>query len=235
MIPDQQTADINTDWLGMLRGRLFVKAHAQDSAFTLVEMIVVIGIIGLLAVMVVPALSSVLRGLQITQGGNTVSAQIDLARQMAVSKNLTIEVRLIVPSGSTHFSAMALLKPTPVTTANPAPPPTPIAQPTILPTAVVIDNGATLSSLAQPVAPATGLTTPPTTDPPLGSLGTAYSYVSFYFYPDGSTSLGTATPPAPWFLTVHNLTDGDGLNKPPRNFYTIQVDPTSGRLTQFTP
>ena len=224
-----------------LTGR-YPSSHARPSTgtphswccnlgFTLVEMLVVLAIILVLSALVVPPVASLLRSLQITQAGNLISTQLDLARQLAVSKDLTIQVRLVVPSGSSYFSALALLKPTYPTPAVPSPTPSLVDKPTVLPGPIIMDSGSTLSSLTQP-ASASPLSTPTSSDPPLGSLGSSYSYIGFYFYPDGSTSL---TPTSIWYVTLHNLTDGNNLTAPPKNYYTIQIDPSSGRITQYTP
>ncbi len=205
-----------------------------NTGFTLVEMLAVLVIILILTGLVVPPITSLLRSLQITQGGNLVSGQLDLARQLAVSQDQTISVRLIIPSGSTHFSAIALLKTPAATTAVPSPTPVLIDKPVILPDPIIMDTGTaapatTLSTLTQP---GTTPTTPATTDPSMGRFGTTYTYIGFSFYPNGATSLSSTSK---WFVTVHNITDGDGMAKVPKNYYTVQLDPSSGRTTIFTP
>ena len=61
--------------------------------FTLVELLVVVTIIVILASMLGPMLNSALRGTNLTQGADKVIGILSLARQTALTKNQTVEVR----------------------------------------------------------------------------------------------------------------------------------------------
>ena len=220
-----------------------LRGLGRASAFTLVEMIVVVGIVLLLLSLIVPATVTLLRGSQLTQGGDLLMAQLDLARQAALSRNRAVQVRLCQPAGGQYTAIMSLYVATTMSASGTvAQTYTAISKPVTLPTAVIMDAGSTLSTIINP----TGVTptTPSTTDPRLGNLGTAYKYVAFQFKPDGSTDLVNQTSPSTsgttnatslWFLTVHNQTDRDSLKTPPSNYYTIQVDAYNGHVRQFRP
>ena len=61
----------------------------------------------------------------------------------------------------------------------------------------------------------------------------SYKYVSFLIMPDGSSSLTPQTNL--WFVTLHALTNGDGLQNPPPNFFTIKIDPFNGHTIIYRP
>ena len=213
---------------------------ARSCAFTLVEMIVVVGIVLLLLALIVPATVTLLRGSQLTQGGDLLMAQLDLARQAALSRNRPVQVRLCRPTGGQYTAIMPLyVAITMSATGNVTQTYTAVSKPVTLPTAVIMDAGATLSTILNQTGIAA--TTASTTDPRLGSLGTGYQYVAFQFKADGSTDLLSQTSPSTsgttnlWFLTVHNQTDGDSLGTAPPNYYTIQLDAYNGHVRPFRP
>ena len=70
-------------------------ASQRLRGFSLVELIVVMVIISIIATFVVPAASTIIRGSQITQAAQMITDQISFARQIALTKNKTIEVRFI--------------------------------------------------------------------------------------------------------------------------------------------
>ncbi len=209
-------------------------------AFTLVEMLVVMGVVLVLLSFIVPAVVTLLRGSQLTQGGDLVMAQLDLARQAALSRNRTVQVRLCRPAGGQYTAIMPVFATVTMSTTGAVTQTyTAVSKPATLPTAVIIDAGSTLSTI--PNASGTTPTPASATDPRLGSFGTSYQYVAFQFNPDGSTNLVGQTSPSTsgttslWFLTVHNQTDGDSLKTAPPNYYTIQVDAYNGHVREFRP
>ncbi len=221
------------------RARLCTAArHERPTAFTLVEMLVVLAIVGLIATLVIPAVTSILRGLQISQNGQLIESQLDLARQAALTNNRSVEVRLCQVNGSGKFSALLpLLVTTTVNTVNLNQPVyQPIGKPTFISDSVVIDSGTgsgtTLSTLVSPNGATAAAPITNYSNPPLGSYGQNYTYVSFRFKPDGTTDLNQSSL---WFLTVHNATDPNPDPNPPNNYYTIQVDAYSGHVSQFRP
>ena len=62
-------------------------------AFSLVELLVVMAVIAIVAGFAVPAVTTMLKGSQLTQGSQMVVDQIALARQTALSRNRSVEVR----------------------------------------------------------------------------------------------------------------------------------------------
>lgn len=212
------------------------KVPANKPGFTLVELLVVMAIIGLLAAMVAPAATSMMKGTQLTQAGQIVHDQIAFARQTALAKNRSVEVRFYrygdpeLPGekasdpSSGKFRAIQIFEVLDDGTTSAL---TKIQR---LPTSIVIDAGATLSTLLAKQKEWNATTDPQVKIP---RIGTSYDCSSFRFLPDGTTDLpksGTLS-----FVTVHGMNDGDNLTKPPANFATIQVDAHNGHVRSFRP
>jgi uncharacterized protein (TIGR02596 family) len=197
-------------------------------AFSLIEMLVVILIIGIIATFAVPIVTSVGRSSRLNRATQTVADQLALARQTAISRNHAVEVRFYqfadpeTPGSSSSFRALQTLE---VINARAI---SPLDKVQPLPASTIIDASPTLSSVLDPGKRAMA----PGTDP-LPRIGTSYLYVALRFHPDGSTDL---LPTAgAWFLTVHDEVQGDGLARPPANFVTLEIDPINGSLKFFRP
>ena len=209
------------------------------AGFSLIEMIVVVGIIAVIATFVVPAASTVIRGSQLTQASQVLSDQISLARQQAITKNHAIEVRFyrfadneqpgeeVDKPETGQYRAIQLFEVLENGTA------VPMGKINRLPSTVVINDGE-LSTLidSQGNSPQTPKD-PLDSDPELPrGVKKKYKYVSFRFLPDGSTNL---MPNENWYATLHSLTDEVQGDTPPANFFTIQVDPVSGTTKNYRP
>jgi uncharacterized protein (TIGR02596 family) len=209
----------------------------------------------LLAALVVPAFNTIQKGSQLTQAGQMTSDQLGMARQAALSKNHSVEVRIYqysdpsVPgetagnASAGKYRAIQFFEMVPGTTTSGSSTTTYTAltnaQP--LPSTMIMDAGATLSNIignaqAAPAVPAS--TTGSALNLSIPRAGTAYNACLFHFLPDGSTDLPTTLPaasPGMWFLTMHDLNNGDNLTVPPKNFSTVQIDPYNGHIKAFRP
>lgn len=207
-------------------------------AFTLLEMIVVIAIIGLIAAFVVPAAMSVVNGSRLTQAAGILTNQLSYARQSAMVKNRAIEVRFLrfqdpeSPAGgsgqssSNQFRAIQLLE---VQDGGAL---VTLGKVEFLPDATVLcaDNRSSmLDSETVTQAPKT----PTAGDPPMPrGIEMHYDYVSFRFLPDGSTNLAANHN---WFVSVVATKDQTTSSKLPANFFILQVDPLNGIIHSFRP
>jgi len=213
--------------------------HRVQAGFSLVEMIIVIAIIALIATFITPAAASLLKGSQLAQAGLMVNDQLALARQTALSKNRLIEVRFyrcgdpeipgenVTSATRGKYRGMQLFQIEEDGSANP------IAEAIRLPVAMIMDSSSTLSTILNQTARPVGKSA---TAPALPRVGDVYDYSFFRFRPNGSTDLlDPANPTAPWFVTIHALTDGDARNSAPPNFYTIQIDAFNGNIRTFRP
>jgi prepilin-type N-terminal cleavage/methylation domain-containing protein len=72
------------------------------AAFSLIELLVVVGIITLLMALLVPALNGPLESGRLTQVATVLSGQLSLARQKAVTENRPIIVRIIRKDSSSQ-------------------------------------------------------------------------------------------------------------------------------------
>ncbi len=219
----------------------------KRDGFTLVELLTVMAVISLIAVLSLPAVNTILRGSLLTQGAQMINDQLGLARQTALSKNRSVEVRFYqfgdpeapgeIPAtpSSGKYRAMQLFE---MQDSGAA---VAMGKALRLPQSIILDSstgggpGATLSSLLD-------IGTTPSLKKVWSALdlqvsvprvnGTNYNCCAFRFLPDGSTNLSPFSPPGPWFLTLRSLTD---VKSPPANFFTIQIDATNGHIKTFRP
>ena len=199
--------------------------------FTLIELLVVLLIISIVMTMTVPQLNSSLRGMQLNQSAELITSEIRLARQMALTKNHTIDVRFYQyadpESGvaTQYFQALQSFDLADDGTAKP------IGKMHKLPSSIMIDSSTQLSTLLD----ASLVKTWSAGDPKLSLPGidTNYNAYAFQFRPDGSANL--SVDGKQWFLTLHYRIDGDNLQSLPHNFAIIQIDPWNGQGRVFRP
>jgi uncharacterized protein (TIGR02596 family) len=204
---------------------------SKRSAFTLVELLIVITIIVIMASLMGPTLNSTLRGTALTQASDKVIGVLSLARQTAVSKAQTVEVRfysytnseLPGDTGQGHGLQAFTVDDTGTNF-------TPITKPQILPNSVIISTNTYFSLLM-------GNDTNGTPTNTIPRAGTNYTYSSFKYYRSGSTSLASSSSTNVWGVTVVNASDSKGTNdyNLPLNYTTIVIDPYNGSLKTYRP
>ncbi len=215
------------------------ECRSSRGGFSLIEMIVVVGIIAVIATFAVPAANTVIRGSQLTQASQVLSDQISLARQQAITKNRSVEVRFYRFADNEQpgeeadkpktgkFRAIQLFEVLETGT------PVPMGKIHRLPTTVVINDGKLTTLIDTNGTSSQSPKDPTNTDPELPrGVQRNYEYVAFRFLPDGSTNL---MPTENWYATIHALTDQIEGDNPPANFFTIQVDPVSGTTKSYRP
>jgi len=212
----------------------------SKSAFSLIELLVVISIIAIIGAFAVPAAGQLLKGSSLTQAANALTDQTAAARQYALTRNRTVEVRFYsfidredvnaAGQATPYFRAMQYFE------IADGGVPNPIGKFIRFANTIVMNPDPTLSNLLQSGnngAYPKLISTPLQNDPDLPrGVARNYTYIAFRFQPDGSTSLSltAGTPPGLWFITVHLLSDLGRANggAPPPNFFTWMIDPVSG-------
>ena len=190
------------------------------SAFSLIELLVVVAIIGLLMTAAVPALNSVLENGRLTQAATLVVNQFNLAKQRASAENKNITVRFIQKDASSPYDRIQLVT---LDSANNA---TPVSRLTTLPMQTAIASDTALTSLMSLESTASSAK-----DPSLPELGTSYLYKQCTFRPRGSLDLNIQSN---WFATVVLQRNASNTTAP-ANFATIQIDPVNGGLQIYRP
>lgn len=203
----------------------------RSRAFSLVELLVVMALIGVLATLAIPAIGSIQRASALSSAENELTSILTLARQTAIAQNQEVEVRLIrfkdpaEPGSEERLGAFQLF------TYNTDGQAIAVSRLKKLPSQILIDSGTTLSTLADPsLKKGWGAET----KPPVSGVGTSYEAWSFRFRPDGSANV-PPFPSTPWFLTLHDVRDGDNLAKPPANYVTLVMDAVNGNITTWRP
>lgn len=193
----------------------------KKNAFSLLELLVVMAIIALMAAFAMPAITSMMAGSNLNRGGQLFADEFSFARQTALTKNRSVEVRFIqIPDslGVLKYRAVQLWL------ADEAGNRAPLGKLKILPDGIV-----PVESLS-PLIFGGGAMVSGEVD--LAGRG-SHSFKAFHFRPSGGTDIpsnGLAT--APGYLTLKNET---AQESPPANFYTIQINPITGKATIFRP
>jgi uncharacterized protein (TIGR02596 family) len=182
-----------------------------------------------------PTLNSALRGTALTQGVDKVIGVLSLARQTALTKGQTVEVRFYsyvdpeTPGDKGQFHALQAFS------QDDSGMMVPLNKAQTLPQTVVMAtnslNGSsvsTLLSLPNPSAPSQF---------PIPRAKNAYTCSSFQFYRSGTTSLLVSGASSNWCVTVFNAADllGAGATTLPKNYTTVTVNPYNGSLRVFRP
>jgi len=212
----------------------FQRMTNPRQAFTLLELMAVIGIIALLTAVSVPAFNRVTRAAALTNAAHEVVDQLNLARQTALSRNNSVQVRFYnlpaagSPSGSapTEYRAMQIFLDNGKTLEA-------LGKPLNFPSQIIISENATVSSIMDP---AIGMPEEPAKDGdfPISEYGTNYRYRSFYFKSGGDTDLPDNQDRLV-FLSLINKTDKVGANGLPANYVTIQIEASTGRVKSYRP
>lgn len=226
--------------------------RARRGAFTLVEMITVVGIISLLIALAAPALIDVVRSTRLNSAGDALVNRISLAQQSAVSLSSEVEIRFYkyVNSDSDKpnenlFYAYQVVQTLPDGTQKA------ISDPYFLESGIVISGQEELSPLlkttiSQPQQTSGGsyLFTPPGTTSP-----DEVTYAAMRFYPDGSMRIlySSINPDdtAAQVATAYTIPQFDNSflilvesreslsTQAPPNYYCIQIDSYTGRTRVY--
>ncbi len=196
---------------------------AKLRAFSLIELLAVMLIIGLVAAFAVPAASTVLKGNDLTQAGQLLSNQIALGRQEALSLNRPVEVRFYKAHDTTAAGTEEYYQSLQRFVCEEDGSFKPLGKVQRLPSTILMDSSDALSPLISK-----GLVVP---TPASTKALKVTAAKGFRFLPDGSTNLAHNQI---WFLTAHGVQTGE-KDAPPPNFFTVQVDPSNGNIRYFRP
>ena len=195
-------------------------------AFSIIELLVVIAIIGILMALTVPAVSSLIENTNLSRSAQLVESQIQLARQMASSKNRPVEIRLIRSSGqsSNGLNAIQLWQMDPPTGTN-AVQARPLTRVEMLPTALCISEDAAVASR---LFARCGITN----SMPSGAPFSGSAYAAFQIFPSGLLSPYVEMQAA--YVTVVPARNA-GDSSLPHNYATIQINPMTGTPSIYRP
>jgi len=198
----------------------------REAAFSLVELLTVIAIIGILAAVTIPSLSGLSSSTELNISGDQVVDTLNLARQSAVSANRPVEVRFYEVPRSTDASlayraiGIYLLGDDG---------PSPLGRLAYLQNSIVMSDAAAFGTLLNGLD--SGQTNLPAID-----RSKQFNYHYFVFRPDGSANLPNSTLQGDtWHVMLYDSRRPPSGQTPPDNFVTVQLIPETGRTRTFQP
>jgi uncharacterized protein (TIGR02596 family) len=199
----------------------------RSCGFSLIELLVVIAVIGILSVLIVPAFNTITGANAISTATDRLVGALELARQIAVTKNKQTEVRFYdIPATAwaSDYRAFQVFEIEPSLQATPATPVITMGQPAV----IARDTG--LSTLLDTARSKTWTTLDPQISLP--GIGTSYNCCYVRFRPEGTTDLDISKK---WHFTVVDAKTPVTAANPPANFACVWVTPTTGSIRVLRP
>ncbi len=201
-------------WKNFTVGRL---ARSGPPGFSLVELLVVVAIVGILAALTVPAMSSMMQSSDLTRGGQVVADQVNLARQTASAQNTVVELRFIQLPNRAGYSAVQLWR------SDSAGGMKPVRGMFTLPQSVTI--------AANPPLPGV-MASLPTGTMPASSTAANASYAAVQIRPSGQVTPVLAM--SNLFFSVVPAVFANDSQLPP-NYFLVQINPLTGVPLVYRP
>jgi uncharacterized protein (TIGR02596 family) len=194
----------------------------SQRAFTLIEVLAVLGIVAILMAGASPVLFSAIKANRLTSAASVVTAKLNEVQGLALTFASDFEVRLLSAAGDGLDSPESLQV---FTLPDPSASGSedewqPVGSPELLPDGLAFSRNERFSSVLK--APSSEVVVSATDRRTLATIR---------FFPDGSTNLPESEN---WFITVveNSQRDTDVL---PANFTTVQIDPVTGKLETYRP
>jgi uncharacterized protein (TIGR02596 family) len=185
-------------------------------AFSLIELLVVMALVAILVVAAVPALNSVARGSNLNRAGQLVGDQITVARLTAVSRNREVQVRLYNLTNGLQSGWLGLQVWRIEQSSNGS---SSVAASRL----ILLPEGVLIEPARSPLLGADNIVSGTEALPSRGSV----AYQGFRFRPNGAMSAGVSASNN--YLTLRSAQGGEA------NYYTVQVDPLTGKTTVYRP
>jgi uncharacterized protein (TIGR02596 family) len=224
--------------------RYKIKSPASGG-FSMIELLVVMGVIAVIMAMAVPAIQSMLSGNKLIQAADDLQSSLATMQQEAIKGNEAVEVRFYsyrdtnLPVTAPQFRAYQFVKKVTATLEKDRESSgssnrdgfrvLPLSKIERLPEGIIMFNDDEYSSLItspKMIRETRNVRIPDSEDG---------EYYAFHFRPDGSTTL-PKTGSDQWFVSLVNeadvLANAGGL---PPNFVTLQVDAHNGTVREFQP
>lgn len=232
------------------------RRRPRPSGFTLVEMLTVVGIIGLLIALATPALVDVIRSTRLSSAGDSLLNRLTLAQQEAVARSREVEMRFYkYPNADTDRPTQPCFFAYQVVETPSGADASAISEPYYIESGIVLADKREVSPLLQTVMPQQKQAVSQNFifTPGNGVSPESVEYAALRFYPDGTcrmlnkddpdsvtsaTGAATAfiTPPLNQsFFTLLEWQDIDLPTIPPKNYYCIQIDAYTGKARIYRP
>ena len=201
--------------------------HRLSRAFTLVEVVIVVALVSMLFVVAAPYTMGALQAASLTSAGDTLMQKLAQAQQRASTENRPIgmDFYYYTLNDIPGCHAIQMVSYDPASNVG-----TPVEPPVFWSEGrAVLIEGELSPMFATNVLPAT---TGPVTHEPFKRLEATFRRV--ILYPNGSTSLRIPLREA--YLTLISTKNYQkDLATPPPNYYTVQIDPVTGRGHSYRP